>query len=148
MGDATTVAITLQATGWGIAFLAWQRVDVRTSPRWVVLDLYASTALLGASAACYAVALLLGPAELARALSWIIIGAAAAYVVGTALYWLIHTRVASGPRVGPLHAETERAATGGWTVRDVEPTPRPVSGNYSTASARVRAIMNMDPEVA
>ena len=141
MDDPTTTVITVQSIAWGVAALAWRRIDINHSPRWIVLNMYGSTALLGASALCHALVLLYGARALAWSISWLVVGMVVSYMVAAALYWLLHTRVTSGPSVGPLRADTQRAAvnrSGGWTIRDVEPTQVTAPAVTQSRSARTQ----------
>lgn len=126
--------------GWGLWFAAVRRINRATAPTWIVWDMLASTALLAASTVCFLCALLLG----ASGLWWIGIlagGAALAYIA-----W--HALRNPGPVIGPLRAETERAAMGGnldgWTEVAPPRTRRPAGMGYASPSPTVRNIESME----
>jgi hypothetical protein len=110
--DTTFIAILLQIAGWGGFFRGvWQLRREAWVPRRLLL-FWISSALLGCSTFCFAVAPLLDMAQI----GWLMLTGALVAVMGSALWGAF----SGAPRVGLLKAaDVERADTPtvkGWAV--------------------------------
>lgn len=130
--------VILQVIGWALWAIMVRYVRLATAPRWIVVDYYASTALLCAATFCTGAGIIIGNAAALRWLAIVVGVAALVAVVALAL------GSASGKR-GALAAETQAADVSGYTVRTAPRAPRqPPRDSYASASPRVQAIEAME----
>ncbi len=110
--DAQFIAIVLQIAGWGLFFRGVYQLRREVWVRARLLLFWCSTALLGCSTFCFAVAPLLNWGQI----GWLMLTGALCSVAASAMWGAF----AAAPRIGPLKAaDTARAATppvGGWAV--------------------------------